>query len=396
MNAPDLMAHSRADEPAIEVAFENARLEEGQAPELLIEGGALPTGVRKANRQFIPILLVSAAIHAAVAGGFAWYDRARAGMAGGLEIPVEIVVETIDNSAKPVDEEIRLDLPPPDLPPELVLPEPEPVKVAEALPEVELALPEPPPPLVLPEPEPEPVQVAEIPPPVVEPPPPPEPLPPPVPPEPEPIPPAQVAELQLPDVEIPPPEPPPSLFLPKEEPPAAVQLIQPAPLPPPPVPRVTPPPAPDQAAKREQERRKAAEEARLKREQEARRQAQAKREADARATAARPAAAPQAAAKPAAASAGDIATFRSRVAGKLASSRRYPDSAKSRGATGVAVVSFRIDPSGNPIGVSLAKSSGHADLDAETLAMVRRASPFPAPPLGAPTTFTAPINYNLR
>ena len=100
--------------------------------------------------------------------------------------------------------------------------------------------------------------------------------------------------------------------------------------------------------------------------------------------------------RPAAAGAGDIATFRSRVAGKLASSKRYPDAAKSRGATGVAIVSFRIDGSGNATGISLAKSSGHADLDAETLAMVRRASPFPPPPPGAQTTFSAPVNYNLR
>jgi protein TonB len=35
-------------------------------------------------------------------------------------------------------------------------------------------------------------------------------------------------------------------------------------------------------------------------------------------------------------------------------------------------------------------------LDQEILAMVRRASPFPAPPDGQPKSFTVPLNFNLQ
>ncbi len=418
MRVDDGMMFGGATAPPVEIALRSGVAVAGDAP--VVTGGDEPLLVTlRRDRVFVPVLVLSAAIHIAVAAAFGLYDRPRIGMAGGQEIPVEIVVETIDNS--PGADDVRLDLPMPDLPPDPVFPPPEPVQVAEAPAPVELPEPDLPPPLVLPEPEPL-VQAAEalppleLPPPdpppplaVAEPePPPPEPdppvqvaeaqplvdLPPPEPlalAEPEP-PPRRLAEVQLPDVEVPPPEPPPPLFLPKpEEPPAPVQMVEAGPVQPPPVASPAPLPPPD-LARREQERRKAAEEARRKQEQvrqeQARRDAQARREAQQKAAAAAP--------RPAAASAGDIASFKARVAGKLASSKRYPDAARSRGATGVAVVSFRIDASGNPSGVSLAKSSGHADLDAETLAMVRRAAPFPAPPQGAPTSFSVPINYNLR
>jgi len=35
-------------------------------------------------------------------------------------------------------------------------------------------------------------------------------------------------------------------------------------------------------------------------------------------------------------------------------------------------------------------------LDQEILAMVRRASPFPAPPDGQPKSFTVPLNFTAR
>lgn len=44
-------------------------------------------------------------------------------------------------------------------------------------------------------------------------------------------------------------------------------------------------------------------------------------------------------------------------------------------------------------------SSGSPELDAETLALVRRAEPLPAPPpevLGNPLTLTVPVRFSLR
>jgi TonB family protein len=37
-----------------------------------------------------------------------------------------------------------------------------------------------------------------------------------------------------------------------------------------------------------------------------------------------------------------------------------------------------------------------ASFDAESLAMVKRASPFPAPPSGQSVNFTVPVNFSLR
>jgi hypothetical protein len=44
----------------------------------------------------------------------------------------------------------------------------------------------------------------------------------------------------------------------------------------------------------------------------------------------------------------------------------------------------------------LAHSAGIASLDQEVQAMVRRASPFPAPPAGHAMTFTVPVSFQLR
>ena len=43
--------------------------------------------------------------------------------------------------------------------------------------------------------------------------------------------------------------------------------------------------------------------------------------------------------------------------------------------------------------VSLVRGTGYASLDQEAVAMVRRASPFPAPPPGHLRNFTAPIGF---
>jgi periplasmic protein TonB len=76
--------------------------------------------------------------------------------------------------------------------------------------------------------------------------------------------------------------------------------------------------------------------------------------------------------------------------------RRQQSGARSGGATGSGAVTFSITGSGSVTSVRLARSTGTAVLDQEILAMVRRASPFPAPPDGQPKSFTVPLNFTAR
>lgn len=54
---------------------------------------------------------------------------------------------------------------------------------------------------------------------------------------------------------------------------------------------------------------------------------------------------------------------------------------------GTAVVTFRIASNGALVSVAIARSSGNARLDRAALRHVRRTAPFPAPPVGAKTSF---------
>lgn len=58
---------------------------------------------------------------------------------------------------------------------------------------------------------------------------------------------------------------------------------------------------------------------------------------------------------------------------------------------GAVRISFRIAGNGGLAGISVARSSGSQKLDQIALAQVRRASPFPAPPAGARTSFSVEI-----
>jgi protein TonB len=152
----------------------------------------------------------------------------------------------------------------------------------------------------------------------------------------------------------------------------------------------------EEAAKAARERAARATEAEKRQEeqrQEARQQAQAKAAQDSAAKAAQDSAAKAAedSAVKAAASA-----YRGLVIGHLAGFKRYPPAARARGAQGSPAVSFSIDASGHVISVSLTRASGDPDIDAEIVAMVHRASPFPAPPPGAPHVFTAGVNFRLQ
>ena len=184
--------------------------------------------------------------------------------------------------------------------------------------------------------------------------------------------------------------------------------------------------AAEKAERREAERRHADQEARREAAEAARNAAERRRDAEARRRAAERAAQQRraAAASPAAAAragrgagrrraarqrgrrrgGGSVAAaaqsaagnYRGQVIAHLARFKRYPEGARARQAEGVPVVAFTLDGSGRVTGAGLSRSSGHADIDAEALAMVRRAVPFPAPPAGAGRSFSASIGFRLR
>jgi protein TonB len=97
------------------------------------------------------------------------------------------------------------------------------------------------------------------------------------------------------------------------------------------------------------------------------------------------------------AGAAQTASYRALALAHLARFKRYPNDARDRNVVGVAVVRFTLSPHGEVVAVALARSSGAASLDEATLAMVRRASPFPPMTDGASgMSITAGVDYNLR
>jgi periplasmic protein TonB len=80
------------------------------------------------------------------------------------------------------------------------------------------------------------------------------------------------------------------------------------------------------------------------------------------------------------------------LASWLASHKRYPSAARQRSEEGEVLVSFTVESDGHVSAVSIAKSSGHPDLDQATLAMLQGAT-LPAP--GTAATRTVRVHYRL-
>jgi protein TonB len=93
--------------------------------------------------------------------------------------------------------------------------------------------------------------------------------------------------------------------------------------------------------------------------------------------------------------AGD-ANYQGLVAARLARFKRFPPEARRRREHGNALVSFVIDGAGRVTSVRLVRGTGFAALDDEVQEMVHRASPFPPPPRGAETNFSAPVSFHLN
>ncbi|NWF32053.1 energy transducer TonB [Stenotrophomonas sp. SAM-B] len=92
-------------------------------------------------------------------------------------------------------------------------------------------------------------------------------------------------------------------------------------------------------------------------------------------------------------------TWQGLLLGHLEQYRRYPRQAERLRQQGVAYVRFSVDRQGNASNIRLGQSSGHALLDEETLATVRRGSPLPPPPAeitGDPVEVMVPVTFFLR
>jgi protein TonB len=82
------------------------------------------------------------------------------------------------------------------------------------------------------------------------------------------------------------------------------------------------------------------------------------------------------------------------VFGHLQRFKRYP--AAARGKSGTVVVRFVLNRAGDVIESAVTKSSGNDVLDREAVAILQRASPFPAFPAAKPgtqDTYIAPVNF---
>lgn len=109
--------------------------------------------------------------------------------------------------------------------------------------------------------------------------------------------------------------------------------------------------------------------------------------------------APAASGISAGASAAAVASYNQMVAAHLQRFKQYPPAARAAGQQGVSRLRFSLSRSGQVLSAGLGGSSGHAALDAETLAMVRRAQPFPAFPPDmkqASMGFSVPIQFSVR
>ncbi len=100
-----------------------------------------------------------------------------------------------------------------------------------------------------------------------------------------------------------------------------------------------------------------------------------------------------------AANQGVRAEYAARIQSLLAHHRRYPREARLRGQQGRARLFFVIDRHGRVVESRIEQSSGHALLDREVLAMVKRAQPLPPIPeplFASNLDLIVPIEFSLR
>ncbi|GEK96382.1 hypothetical protein GKA01_15790 [Gluconobacter kanchanaburiensis NBRC 103587] len=95
----------------------------------------------------------------------------------------------------------------------------------------------------------------------------------------------------------------------------------------------------------------------------------------------------------------DPVTWQGELLARLERFKRYPAAAQSIRQEGTSLLHFVMDRKGHVLSASLSRSAGYDLLDAETLALIRRAEPLPIPPdsvQGDPLSLTVPIEFYLE
>jgi periplasmic protein TonB len=90
-----------------------------------------------------------------------------------------------------------------------------------------------------------------------------------------------------------------------------------------------------------------------------------------------------------------MASWESEVLARINAAKRYPEEARAAHETGTATLSFVVTADGRIAGAHLARSSGSATLDRETVAMASRIGQLPPPPNGR-AAISVPIHYSFR
>jgi protein TonB len=90
--------------------------------------------------------------------------------------------------------------------------------------------------------------------------------------------------------------------------------------------------------------------------------------------------------------------YRARIARHLAKFKRFPAEMPRSVAGGKVTISFSIGPDGRVLNAQVVLPSGVPAIDAEAMAMLRRAEPFPTPPHAGRMTnsFVIPVAYRWR
>jgi protein TonB len=94
-----------------------------------------------------------------------------------------------------------------------------------------------------------------------------------------------------------------------------------------------------------------------------------------------------------------VPNWTSQLVARLERYKRYPAAAQARGEHGVVQLAFSVDRNGHVHDARIVRSSGSAELDRATLALVRRAEPLPPPPTGMPGAripVVVPIRYRIQ
>jgi len=91
-----------------------------------------------------------------------------------------------------------------------------------------------------------------------------------------------------------------------------------------------------------------------------------------------------------------VARYAAEVQRLLARHKRYPAQARARRIEGAGVLAFAVGADGAVRAARVARSAGHPLLDAEIVAMLRRAGKLPPPPQGQPLKLTAPVTFRLQ